>query len=83
VDGLEPNYSVLRSPLLPPPTADEACSVLPCRLWGNSDRDGDVVHKAALLPPLRDGDWLMFPYAGAYTVRVPVVCYDLALCLSW
>jgi diaminopimelate decarboxylase len=44
--------------------------VLPCRLWGNSDRDGDVVHKAALLPPLRDGDWLMFPYAGAYTVRM-------------
>jgi ornithine decarboxylase len=88
VDGLEPNYSVLRSPLLPPPTADEACSVLPCRLWGNSDRDGDVVHKAALLPPLRDGDWLMFPYAGAYTVRVPVVCYlkskvNLALVLCW
>ncbi|KAF6250834.1 pyridoxal-dependent decarboxylase [Scenedesmus sp. NREL 46B-D3] len=69
VDGLEPNYSVLRSPLLPPPTADEAHSLLHCRLWGNSDRDGDVVHKAALLPPLRDGDWLMFPYAGAYTVR--------------
>jgi ornithine decarboxylase len=68
VDGLEPSYSVLRSPLLPDPTAEEACSVLPCRLWGNSDRDGDVVHKAALLPPLRDGDWLMFPYAGAYTV---------------
>ncbi|KAF6250432.1 pyridoxal-dependent decarboxylase [Scenedesmus sp. NREL 46B-D3] len=68
VDGLEPNYSVLRSPLLPPPTADEAHSLLHCRLWGNSDRDGDVVHKAALLPPLRDGDWLMFPYAGAYTI---------------
>eukprot|EP00882_Tetradesmus_deserticola_P025169 GHRQ01027630.1.p1 GENE.GHRQ01027630.1~~GHRQ01027630.1.p1 ORF type:complete len:496 (+),score=214.96 GHRQ01027630.1:168-1490(+) len=72
VDGLEPTYSVLRSPLLPPPSADEACSVLPCRLWGSSDRDGDVVHKAALLPPLRDGDWLMFPYAGAYTVRDPL-----------
>jgi hypothetical protein len=27
-----------------------------------------VVHKAALLPPLRDGDWLMFPAAGAYTI---------------
>lgn len=68
VDGLEPSYSVLRSPLLPPPTAEEDCSLLACRLWGNSDRDGDVVHKAALLPALRDGDWLMFPYAGAYTI---------------
>jgi hypothetical protein len=27
-----------------------------------------VVHKAALLPALRDGDWLMFPFAGAYTI---------------
>jgi hypothetical protein len=27
-----------------------------------------VVHKFALLPALRDGDWLMFPFAGAYTI---------------
>jgi hypothetical protein len=27
-----------------------------------------VVHKAAMLPALRDGDWLMFPFAGAYTI---------------
>lgn len=26
------------------------------------------MHKAALLPALRDGDWLMFPFAGAYTI---------------
>eukprot|EP00775_Hariotina_reticulata_P014259 gene14259-14409_t len=68
VDGLEPNYSVLRSPLLPPPTPAEESVLLPCRLWGNSNRDGDLVHKAAMLPPLRDGDWLMFPFAGAYTI---------------
>jgi len=71
VDGLEPTYSVLRSPLLPAVCDDgegEGPAVLPCRLWGNSDRDGDVVHKAALLPALRDGDWLMFPFAGAYTI---------------
>lgn len=46
VDGLEPTYSVLRSPLLPD-LVDETCAeggpvLLPCRLWGNSDRDGDV-----------------------------------------
>lgn len=73
VDGLEPTYSVLRSPLLPHVADQDVAAetepvLLPCRLWGNSDRDGDVVHKAALLPALRDGDWLMFPFAGAYTI---------------
>lgn len=67
MDGLEPNYSVLRSPLLPPTTAEDD-TLTPCRLWGNSDRDGDCVQKQAMLPLLRDGDWLMFPYAGAYTI---------------
>ena len=46
VDGLEPTYSVLRSPLLPAANdegpAGEGPVLLPCRLWGNSDRDGDV-----------------------------------------
>lgn len=49
VDGLEPNYSVLRSPLLPPPTVEENAQLLACRLWGNSDRDGDVVHKVGTI----------------------------------
>jgi hypothetical protein len=46
VDGLEPTYSVLRSPLLPDVADQDAApggpTLLPCRLWGNSDRDGDV-----------------------------------------
>lgn len=47
VDGLEPTYSVLRSPLLPHVADQDAGAgagpvLLPCRLWGNSDRDGDV-----------------------------------------
>lgn len=67
VDGLEPSYSVLRSPLLPEPSPAQA-GLLPCRLWGNSDQDNDCVHKLAHLPALRNGDWLMFPYAGAYTI---------------
>jgi diaminopimelate decarboxylase len=87
VDGLEPTYCVLRSPLLPaaavgPSPAPSAtggasgsddggsasAAVHPARLWGNSDRDGDVVHACAMLPRLRDGDWLVFPFAGAYTL---------------
>lgn len=45
VDGLEPTYSVLRSPLLPDLCDESAAGgppLVPCRLWGNSDRDGDV-----------------------------------------
>lgn len=46
MDGLEPTYSVLRSPLLPGVSDGDASTdgppMLPCRLWGNSDRDGDV-----------------------------------------
>lgn len=47
VDGLEPTYSVLRSPLLPTANDEEGPTgegpvLLPCRLWGNSNRDGDV-----------------------------------------
>lgn len=52
VDGLEPTYSVLRSPLLPAVCDDggaEGPAVLPCRLWGNSDRDGDVSDAACVL----------------------------------
>jgi len=67
VDGLEPSYSVLRSPLLPPTGPEHAASTA-CRLWGDSDRNEDCVHAASVLPYLRDGDWLSFPYAGAYTI---------------
>ncbi|KAI8469070.1 MAG: pyridoxal-dependent decarboxylase [Monoraphidium minutum] len=67
VDGLEPAYAVLRSPLLPPP-GPELDAPGACRLWGDSGRDGDCVHGGATLPRLRDGDWLAFDYAGAYTI---------------
>lgn len=67
VDGLEPNYHILRSPLLGPVTEQHE-RVLPCRLWGNSDSHSDCVHQRTQLPLLRDGDWLMFPNAGAYTI---------------
>jgi hypothetical protein len=67
VDGLEPTYSVLRSPLLPPP-GPELAAPAACRLWGDSDVDADCVHRGARLPRLRNGDWLAFPFAGAYTI---------------
>lgn len=67
VDGLEPSYTVLRSPLLPPP-GPELAAPAACRLLGDSGLDSDVVHARARLPALRDGDWLAFPYAGAYTI---------------
>ncbi len=67
VDGLEPSYHVLRSPLLPPP-GPELAAPTACRLWGDSEREEDCVHRESTLPALRDGDFLAFPYAGAYTI---------------
>jgi hypothetical protein len=67
VDGLEPAYTVLRSPLLPPP-GPGLDAPAHCRLWGDSTEDGDCVHRLGVLPRLRDGDWLAFPNAGAYTI---------------
>ncbi|GBF87342.1 ornithine decarboxylase [Raphidocelis subcapitata] len=67
VDGLAPSFRVLRSPLLPPPPPGAGAPAA-ARLVGDSGRDGDCVHADALLPALRDGDWLQFPYAGAYTI---------------
>lgn len=43
-------------------------TLLASRVMGTSGKDGDKIHQAAQLPLLRVGDWLMFPYAGAYTV---------------
>lgn len=37
-------------------------------LWGPTCDSADCVYKDVSLPQLRNGDWLMFPNAGAYTV---------------
>ena len=37
-------------------------------LWGPTCDSADCVYKDVPLPALRNGDWLMFPNAGAYTV---------------
>uniref|UniRef100_A0A383V9D0 Orn/DAP/Arg decarboxylase 2 N-terminal domain-containing protein n=1 Tax=Tetradesmus obliquus TaxID=3088 RepID=A0A383V9D0_TETOB len=99
IDGLEPSYVLLRSPLLASVTQQQGeqqqqrqqqqqqqqqeaapsgtlngSSAEPfeqlhaCKLLGISGEDDDLIHARAQLPLLRDGDWLMFPYAGAYTI---------------
>lgn len=57
-------YRVLEGRVLTLCFAATCCNVISLCL--PSQRQ--VVHKAALLPALRDGDWLMFPFAGAYTI---------------
>ncbi|KAF6257868.1 pyridoxal-dependent decarboxylase [Scenedesmus sp. NREL 46B-D3] len=88
IDGLEPSYLVLRNPLLPSITSEQAEpqdgaahtagandspfghfeTLHSSRLMGISGKDNDVIHAHAQLPRLRYSDWLMFPYAGAYTI---------------
>ncbi len=56
---------VVRSPLLPEPVST---TVYKSTLWGPTCDSADCVYKDHELPELRNGDWLMFPNAGAYTV---------------
>lgn len=66
-DGQNPEYMVLRSPLLAP-IARGAAPVYTSTLWGPTCDSADCVYKDVALPLLRNGDWLCFPNAGAYTV---------------
>jgi ornithine decarboxylase len=65
-DGQNPEYQVVRSPLLPEPE-DEA-TTFTSTVWGPTCDSADCVYKDVQLPQLRNGDWLMFNNAGAYTV---------------
>lgn len=66
-DGQNPQYMVLRSPLMAPMAAG-AAPVFTSTLWGPTCDSADCVYKDVPLPLLRNGDWLCFPNAGAYTV---------------
>lgn len=66
-DGQNPEYMVLRSPLMAPMAAG-AAPVFTSTLWGPTCDSADCVYKDVPLPLLRNGDWLCFPNAGAYTV---------------
>ena len=67
-DGQNPTYRVLRSPLLPAVSAAEEAVKFSSTLWGPTCDSADCVYKDHMLPQLRNGDWLLFPNAGAYTV---------------
>eukprot|EP00798_Chlamydomonas_sp_ICE-L_P008081 gene8080-1323_t len=67
-DGQNPDYKVVRSPLLPRVSPAEEAISYPSTLWGPTCDSADVIYKDQLIPQLRNGDWLMFPNAGAYTV---------------
>ncbi len=57
---------MVRSPLLSKP-ADEA-TTFSTTLWGPTCDSADCIYKDVKLPQLRNGDWLMWNNAGAYTV---------------
>ena len=70
---------MLRSPLLPPVDGSAASSsspssssttepLYPSTLWGPTCDSADFVYKDVMLPALRNGDWVLWPNAGAYTV---------------
>ena len=67
-DAQSPAYRILRAPLLPLPTAEDEAVKFPSTLWGPTCDSIDVIYKDHQLPQLRNGDWLQFPDAGAYTV---------------
>lgn len=64
-DGQNPEYNVVRSPFLPAPAENVHFK---STLWGPTCDSADCVYKDVTMPLLRNGDWLMFNNAGAYTV---------------
>ena len=62
----------MRSPLLPPPEAGEdagAAPVLhPTTLFGPTCDGLDTIARDVPMPRLRNGDWVLFPKFGAYTI---------------
>lgn len=58
---------MLRSPCLPALVGGQVPSFT-STIWGPTCDSADVVYKDVALPLLRNGDWLAFPNAGAYTV---------------
>ncbi|KAG2455071.1 hypothetical protein HYH02_000893 [Chlamydomonas schloesseri] len=64
-DGQNPAYKVVRSPLMSESTDSRTFL---STLWGPTCDSADCVYKDVSLPVLRNGDWLMWNNAGAYTV---------------
>ena len=58
----------LRSPLLPPVAAGEDAALHPSTLFGPTCDGLDTVCRDVPMPRLRNGDWVLFPRFGAYTI---------------
>jgi ornithine decarboxylase len=71
-DDQKPQPIVLRSPTLPAVEeaagAEGGVKTFESTLWGPTCDSADFLYKNLQLPELRNGDWLLFPNAGAYTV---------------
>jgi ornithine decarboxylase len=58
----------LRSPLLPPVAPGDDAARFPSTLFGPTCDGLDTVARDVPLPRLRNGDWVLFPRFGAYTI---------------
>lgn len=58
----------LRSPLLPPVAPGEDAALFKTTLFGPTCDGLDTVARDVPLPRLRNGDWVLFPRFGAYTI---------------
>lgn len=65
-DGQIPSYSVMQS--AGPFQTGPISTMHPSTIWGPTCDSADVLYKDVLLPELGNGDWLMFPNMGAYTI---------------
>mmetsp|Transcript_7867 Transcript_7867/g.15330 ORF Transcript_7867/g.15330 Transcript_7867/m.15330 type:complete len:478 (-) Transcript_7867:682-2115(-) len=67
-DDQNPAYHIVRSPLLPAVPEEAEAIKYNSTLWGPTCDSADCVYKNIEMPQLRNGDWLMWNNAGAYTV---------------
>jgi len=68
-DHAEPTCEPMRSPLLPSiATESKDAALTPGMVFGPTCDGLDTVLHDAQLPNLRNGDWLIFPRMGAYTI---------------
>lgn len=58
----------LRSPLLPAVPSSEDAALFKTTLFGPTCDGLDTVARDMPMPRLRNGDWVLFPRFGAYTI---------------
>lgn len=64
----------LRSPMLPAVAPGEDASLFKTTLFGPTCDGLDTVARDVPLPRLRNGDWVLFPRFGAYTIAGAQCC---------